>query len=85
MPFFVVWQMLLPILLILMADVIANFIYTCGQHYCHHDFVADVIAILCLAVADVIAIIDCVADVVAILISVAIIVWQMLLPRWQME
>ena len=77
------WQMLLPCfdevdiyhhqadvmpVLYGLADVIANFIYTSGRCYCHHDFVADVIAILCLAVADVIAIIDCVADVVAILI-----------------
>ena len=42
-------------LFILVADVIASFVCTCGRCYCHHDFVADVIAII-----------DCVADVIAI-------------------
>ena len=37
-----------------LADVIANFVCTCDRCDCHHDFVADVIAII-----------DCVADVIA--------------------
>ena len=52
----------------LVADVIANFICTCDRCDCHHDFVADVIAIID-CVADVIAIdmccCHCVADVIA--------------------
>ena len=51
-----------------LADVIANFVYTCGRCYCHHNFVADVIASI-YCVTDVIAIdmcyCHCVADVIA--------------------
>ena len=54
------WQMLLPyfdvvdvtttrlmlcLFFVILADVIANLVYTCGRYCCHHDCVADVIAI----------------------------------------
>ena len=64
----------------------------CGRCYNYQADVAaysftnwQILLPLFWSVADVIAIVDFVADVLPSNIYVAIVVWQMLLPRWQTE